>query len=118
MIYKSIWYEVTEGILTLSLHRPERLNAFTLEMANELMHAFARANEDDGIAAIVVTGTGRAFCAGMDLGGEGNVFGLDESQAPVIDDMHERLADPAIPGQAAAAGADDFQTGRSRQGNS
>jgi len=96
MIYKSILYEVTEGILTLSLHRPERLNAFTLEMANELMHAFARADEDNSIAAIVVTGTGRAFCAGMDLGGDGNVFGLDESQAPVIDDMHERLADPVI----------------------
>jgi enoyl-CoA hydratase/carnithine racemase len=96
MIYRSILYQIDQAILTLSLHRPERLNAFTPEMANELMHAFARAGEDDDIAAIVVTGTGRAFCAGMDLGGDGNVFGLDESQAPAIDDMHERLSDPAI----------------------
>ena len=70
MIYRSILYQIDQAILTLSLHRPERLNAFTPEMANELMHAFARAGEDDDIAAIVVTGTGRAFCAGMDLGWE------------------------------------------------
>jgi enoyl-CoA hydratase/carnithine racemase len=96
MKYSSILYEVDRGILTLSLHRPERLNAFTLEMANELIHAFAGASQDDSIAAIVVTGTGRAFCAGMDLGSDGNVFGLDESQTPGLDDLHARLDDPAI----------------------
>jgi len=96
MKYSSILHNVDRGILNLSLHRPERLNALTLEMANELIHAFARASDDDSIAAIVVTGTGRAFCAGMDLGGDGNVFGLDESQTPGIDDLHARLDDPAI----------------------
>jgi enoyl-CoA hydratase/carnithine racemase len=96
MKYSAILYDVDRGILTLSLHRPERLNAFTLEMANELIHAFARASADDSIAAIVVTGTGRAFCAGMDLGSDGNVFGLDESQTPGIDDLRARLDDPAI----------------------
>ncbi|SRR6266403_798168 len=96
MQYSSILYDVDRTILSLTLHRPERLNAFTLEMANELIHAFARASDDDGIASIVVTGTGRAFCAGMDLGGDGNVFGLDESQAPGLDDLHAHLEDPAI----------------------
>lgn len=96
MHYNSVLYEVHQGILTLSLNRPERLNSFTVEMANELMHAIARASEDDRIAAIVVTGSGRAFCAGMDLGGDGNAFGLDENQTPDLDDMHNRLADPAV----------------------
>jgi len=65
-------------------------------MANELEHAFRRASEDDAVRAIVVTGAGRAFCAGMDLSVPGNVFGLDESLRPTLDDMEERLSDPAI----------------------
>jgi enoyl-CoA hydratase/carnithine racemase len=96
MIYESILYEVDETILTVTLNRADRLNAFTLEMANELMHAFARAGEDDNISAVVVTGAGRAFCAGMDLSLDGNAFGLDEAQSPVLDDVRERLADPVI----------------------
>jgi enoyl-CoA hydratase/carnithine racemase len=65
-------------------------------MAEELEHAFRRASADDGVGAIVVTGAGRAFCAGMDLAASGNVFGLDESQSPTLADMHDRLDDPAI----------------------
>ncbi|MFT6414451.1 MAG: enoyl-CoA hydratase/carnithine racemase [Glaciecola sp.] len=87
MQYKTIEYQVQDLILTLSLNRPEQMNSFTVEMANELIHAFNRASDDDDVSAIVVTGKGRAFCAGMDLTREGNVFGLDESKQPTLEDM-------------------------------
>ncbi len=82
-----------DGIATLTLHRPDALNAFTVTMATELERFFRDAARDDDIRAIVVTGSGRAFCAGMDLSAEGNVFGLDESAAPTPDDLRERLTE-------------------------
>ena len=96
MTYQTIDYRVAARVLTLTLNRPDQLNAFTVEMADELEHAFNRASEDDSVGAIVVTGAGRAFCAGMDLSVGGNVFGLDESQRPTVEDMHARLDDSAI----------------------
>lgn len=96
MDYKTIRWEVEDRILTLTLSRPDQLNAFTVEMANELIDAFRRASEDDAVGAVVVTGDGRAFCAGMDLSSSGNVFGLDESQRPTLADLDERFEDPAI----------------------
>lgn len=96
MNYQTIRYEVSDGILTITLHRPEQLNAFTPEMANELIAAFQQASSDDAVRAVIVTGAGKAFCAGMDLSASGNVFGLDESLRPTIADMHERLEDPEI----------------------
>ena len=90
MNYKTLSYSAADGILTLILNLPEKLNAFTLEMARELVDAFSRASDDDEVGAIVVTGSGRAFCAGMDLSIEGNVFGLDESQQPTLEDVAER----------------------------
>jgi enoyl-CoA hydratase/carnithine racemase len=94
--YTTLSYDVADGILTLTLDRPEQLNAFTVDMANELVDAFNRASADDDVKAIVVTGSGRAFCAGMDLSVAGNVFGLDEALQPTMDDMRDRLDDPAI----------------------
>jgi enoyl-CoA hydratase/carnithine racemase len=96
MSYETLEYAVDDGILTLSLNRPEQLNSFTVTMAHELIHAFERASEDDAVRVVVVTGKGKAFCAGMDLSATGNVFGLDESQQPTNRDMHERLDDPEI----------------------
>lgn len=96
MPYATLKYEVAERVLTLTLNRPDSLNAFTVEMAHELIDAFTRASEDDAVGAIIVTGEGRAFCAGMDLSAPGNVFGLDETQRPTMDDMRDRLDDPAI----------------------
>ena len=93
MQYSTIKYEVSDTILTLTLNRPDQLNAFTVTMANELEHAFRRASNDDDVRAIVATGAGRAFCAGMDLSVEGNVFGLDESQTPTLADTHELFDD-------------------------
>ena len=94
--YKTIDYTISNNVLTITLNRPDNLNAFTVEMANELIDAFNSASNDDAVRAIVVTGAGRAFCAGMDLSSEGNVFGLDETQTPTLDDMNNRLDDPAI----------------------
>jgi enoyl-CoA hydratase/carnithine racemase len=96
MTYNTLDYRIEDRILTLTLKRPEQLNAFTVEMAHELIHAFERASEDDAVGAIIVTGSGRAFCAGMDLSKTGNVFGLDESQTPSNRDMHENLNEPEI----------------------
>ena len=96
MSYNTLKYEVAEKILTLSLNRPDNLNAFTIEMAAELIDAFNRASDDDDVSAVVVTGQGRAFCAGMDLTSEGNVFGLDEDFQPTMKDMTDRIDDPAV----------------------
>lgn len=96
MSFNCIRYEISNSILTITLNRPAQMNAFTVEMAYELIDAFRQASEDDAVRVIVVTGAGKAFCAGMDLSGPGNVFGLDESLNPTLQDMTERLDDPAI----------------------
>jgi enoyl-CoA hydratase/carnithine racemase len=87
-----------DGVLTVTLNRPERMNAFTVTMCNELVDAFGRASADDAVRALVVTGAGRAFCAGMDLGGDGhdNVFGLDESLQPTLADLEQRYEDDDV----------------------
>ncbi len=94
MDYQAIRYEITDSILTITLDRPEKLNAFTVQMAHELIDAFERASEDDEVRAIVVTGAGRAFCAGMDLSGNDNVFGLNEALSPTLDDLNSNMEDP------------------------
>jgi enoyl-CoA hydratase/carnithine racemase len=96
MTYATLKTEIEEGILVLTLNRPDHLNAFSVEMAHELEAFFRWASEADEVRAIVVTGSGRAFCAGMDLDRPGNVFGLDETLTPGVDDMRQRLDDPAI----------------------
>lgn len=72
MNFHDIRYEVADRILTITLNREERMNAFTQRMSDELLAAFDRADADDEIKAVIVTGAGRAFCAGADLqsGGE------------------------------------------------
>lgn len=96
MSYETLAYDVQDGLLILRLNRPDKMNAFTVKMAHELEAAYARASDDDAVRAIVVTGAGKAFCAGMDLSIPGNVFGLDETQAPTPADLAERFDDPAI----------------------
>lgn len=96
MAYNTLDWQVAQGVLTLTLNRPQLLNAFTVEMADELVDAFQRASREDAVRAVVVTGAGKAFCAGMDLSVPGNVFGLDETLKPTMDDMRQRLEEPAI----------------------
>lgn len=86
---------VDDGVMTIILNRPEQLNAFTVTMADELEQTFRQVNDHDEVRAVIVTGAGRAFCAGMDLSSEGNVFGLDETRHPSLADMTD-LADPAL----------------------
>lgn len=97
MTYETLTYDVdADGILLLTLNRPDNLNAFTVQMADELVDAYRRASTDDAVRAVVVTGAGRAFCAGMDLSVGGNVFGLDESLTPTLADLQERPVRPEI----------------------
>lgn len=74
MDYKEILYSVEDRILTITLNRPDRLNAFTETMCMEVIDAFGRADQDDDVRVVIVTGAGRAFCAGADLGTGGGTF--------------------------------------------
>lgn len=74
MEFEQIRYDVADGVLTITLNRPDRLNAFTPTMGRELVEAFDRADTDDDVRAIIVTGAGRGFCAGADLAGGGETF--------------------------------------------
>ncbi len=89
MSYEHILYSVKDQILTITLNRPEKLNAYTAKMQSELIDAFDRANTDDNIRAIVVTGAGRAFCAGADLSAGASTF-----DATKREDRPERNAGP------------------------
>src|SRR5919197_4300113 len=86
MEFQEIRYEVADHVLTITLDRPERMNAFTPTMQRELIAAFDAADADDEIRAIVVTGEGRGFCAGADLAAGGSTF-----------DWRERQRDDEIP---------------------
>ena len=72
--FEQILTDTSEGILTITLNRPDRLNAWTAQMGHELRAAFDIADADDSVRAIIVTGAGRGFCAGADLGGGGDTF--------------------------------------------
>jgi len=74
---KTLTYAVAEGVATITLNRPERLNAFNREMFAELLEAFDATDADDAVRAVVVTGAGRAFCAGADLGARERTFRSD-----------------------------------------
>lgn len=83
MSYEQILYEVENRVLTVTLHRPDKLNAYTPTMQEELKDAFHRADDDDAVRAIVVTGAGRGFCAGADLSGGGETF--DSAQRDTLE---------------------------------
>lgn len=86
MSYNTISYDVEDGIATLTLNRPDKLNAFTREMLDEMVDVFDRCDGDDRVRCIIVTGAGRAFCAGADLSSGGNTFDADDR-----DDRHSGL---------------------------
>lgn len=94
MNYSTLDYQLDDGVLTVTLNRPEHMNSFTVTMANELIDAINRASNDDNVRVIVFTGAGKAFCAGMDLTAEGNVFGLNEELEPSMEDLEEHFDDP------------------------
>ncbi len=86
MEFEQIRAEVDDRVLTITLNRPDRLNAWTATMGRELIAAFDRADDDDEVRAVVVTGAGRAYCAGADLAGGGETF-----------DWRERMPSGVVP---------------------
>ena len=97
MEFKTILYKKENQILTITLNRPERLNAFTGQMMDDLITAFDKAGKDDDIRVVVVTGAGRGFCAGADLGAGADTFNRDvrdnKDQRPIKGKNLEWLRD-------------------------
>src|SRR6201996_2753778 len=93
MQYEQIVTDVVDGVLTITLNRPDRLNAWTATMGEELIAAFDEADADDAVRAVIVTGAGRGFCAGADLAGGEATFDYRERDAegPVPRDGGGRL---------------------------
>jgi enoyl-CoA hydratase/carnithine racemase len=81
MSYASIDYRVADHVATITLDRPDRLNAFTVRMQQELCAAVDEVDADEDVRAVVVTGRGRGFCAGADLGGGDTTFDTDSDVA-------------------------------------
>lgn len=90
MAYEQILTEISDNILTITLNRPDKLNAFTQTMMNEMIDAFRKANANDDVRAIIVTGAGRSFCAGADLSAGASTFDATKRA-----DRPERNAGPA-----------------------
>lgn len=66
-MYENVLFDVADGIATITLNRPDKLNAYTTEMGDEVYDAFGRVRSDDAVRAVILTGAGRGFCAGVDL---------------------------------------------------
>ena len=100
--FETIETAVEDGILTITLNRPDRLNAFTPGMMQDLIAAFDMADADDAVRAVIVTGSGRAFCAGADLGTGGDTFDyakradLLDLGSPIRDDGSVDWSHPGV----------------------
>jgi enoyl-CoA hydratase/carnithine racemase len=99
-MFETLLYDVADHVATITLNRPDRLNAYTATMADELVAAFDRTDADDDVRAVIVTGAGRAFCAGADLGAGAATFDYANSRGdgPIrkdgsIDWSHEGVRD-------------------------
>lgn len=75
--FTEILYDVADGVATITLNRPHKMNAFTHTMRSELIEAFDRTDADDAVRAVVITGADRAFCAGADLSAGGDTFNAE-----------------------------------------
>ena len=82
MAFTEIDLQIADGVATLTLNRPAKRNAFTVTMLREMLQAFDRTDADDAVRAVIVTGAGRAFCAGADLSGGGGTFDYKEEGGP------------------------------------
>ncbi|WP_200123573.1 crotonase/enoyl-CoA hydratase family protein [Salicibibacter cibarius] len=78
-MYETIKVDVSNKIMTITLNRPDQLNAYNRQMQNDFIHALDRADSDDEVRVVIVTGEGRAFCAGADLEKGGETFGFEGS---------------------------------------
>ena len=105
MDYEQIIYAVEDGVATITLNRPEKLNAFTGTMMAEMIDAFDRVDADDDVRAVIVTGAGRAFCAGADLSAGAKTFDYDN-----------RTDRPEKGGGAGKSGALSYEMEEARDG--
>ena len=100
MAYQQIKYEIADNILTITLNRPDKMNAFTGIMQAELIDAFDKADADDNVRAIIMTGAGKAFCAGADLSEGGATFDRaarpDRKSAPLRPNGEIEWSDDAV----------------------
>lgn len=85
--FETITLGVEDGIATITLNRPDRMNAFTLQMMDELIAAFDQTDADDNVRAVIVTGDGKAFCAGADLSGGADTFNYEEQKGNAPDPL-------------------------------
>ncbi|MCP4191322.1 MAG: enoyl-CoA hydratase [Planctomycetaceae bacterium] len=104
MEFESLIYDVDERVATITLNRPDRLNALTRELEDELFHAMKQAEGDDEVRVIILTGAGRAFCAGADLEALSWIAGIDWSTENLVE-VREKLLPPRRSSQALV----DFQ---------
>src|SRR4030095_10973 len=79
--FETLLYSVEDGIATITLNRPEKLNAFNTQMMQDMIAAFDETDADDAVRAVIVTGAGRAFCAGADLSAGAETFNYDARAA-------------------------------------
>ncbi|WP_439672516.1 Enoyl-CoA hydratase/carnithine racemase [Cupriavidus necator] len=86
--FETLRYAVADGVATITLHRPDQLNAFTAQMMHELIAAFDATDADDNVRAVIVTGSGRAFCAGADLSGGSSTFDFEKRYGASPDSAH------------------------------
>jgi enoyl-CoA hydratase/carnithine racemase len=100
MSYTEIKYDVADKVATITLNRPDKLNAFTRVMMDEMIDAFNRSDADDNVRAVIITGAGRGFCAGADLSQGAKTFDYDQrsdrqsvGRGPDINWSDERIRD-------------------------
>ena len=104
MKFEFLEYQLDQHILTITLNRPDRLNALTRELEEELFHAMRTADEDEEVRVVILTGAGKGFCAGADLEALGWISDLDWSQVN-IEDLRQKI----MPSRRLAQGSADFQ---------
>lgn len=95
MDFSEIRYEAADGIATITLNRPEKMNAFTVTMMAEIRKAFDLSDADDDVRAVIMTGEGRAFCAGADLSGGASTFDYDKGESSLASSGGS-AADPEV----------------------
>ena len=98
MGYEQILYDVSDGLATITLNRPEKLNAWTMRMSAEVRHAALRADRDEAVRVIIVTGAGKGYCAGADMDMLQGLQSGDAAGALDVGDAELRVEfDPAVP---------------------
>ena len=102
MNFDTLLYDIEDNILTITLNRPDKLNAFNFQMQNDLIKAFDEADKDDNVKAIIVTGAGRGFCAGADLSAGARTFDFEsrddrsDKQGAVLENGKIDWSSPSI----------------------